>query len=147
MMRPRVFSIGEVNALIPKLSELVEDQRERYHQIEQRVTRLLALKDISSGTLVLLDEPGDTQQIRTLKSELKEHVLRYEAGWKEVESYGAVVKDQRLGLLDFYGRIDGRLVWLCWQSGETALRYYHELGKGFGARQLISDETSRYLLN
>ena len=50
---------------------------------------------------------------------------------------GAVLKDARMGLLDFYGYVDGKLVWLCWKFGEEAVAHYHGLDEGFSRRRPI----------
>jgi hypothetical protein len=60
---------------------------------------------------------------------------------------GVLIKDPQIGLLDFYGRIDGRLVYLCWRYGEEALGYYHELEAGFAGRRPLARETREKLLN
>jgi hypothetical protein len=56
-----------------------------------------------------IDDPDD---VRTLKQEVVDLLERFERGWGEVQELGAVVKDPRTGLVDFYGRVDGALVWL-----------------------------------
>ena len=43
---------------------------------------------------------------------------------------GAVLKDPRTGLVDFYGQVDGKRVWLCWKYGEDAVTHYHGLRRG-----------------
>ena len=59
---------------------------------------------------------------------------------------GAVVKDPRRGLLDFYGRVDGKLVWLCWQYGEDEVSHYHGLEEGFPGRKEIAHSIKQRLL-
>jgi len=50
-------------------------------------------------------------------------------------------------MVDFYGRIDGRLVWLCWRYGEETLRYFHELDSGYSGRKPLRPEARERLLN
>ena len=95
----------------------------------------------------LADAPDDSARVRELKTDLRGVIADYERGWNDVTALGAVVKDPQVGLLDFYGRIDGRLVWLCWRYGEERLRYYHELEAGFSGRRLLRPETRDRLLN
>jgi hypothetical protein len=52
-----------------------------------------------------------------------------------------------MGLLDFYGRIEGRLVWLCWRYGEDKLDHYHELDSGFSGRRPIGNVARQRVLN
>jgi hypothetical protein len=58
-----------------------------------------------------------------------------------------VVKDPQTGLVDFYGRIDGRTVWLCWRYGEDCVGYYHDLDAGFSGRRPLTADVRRVLLN
>jgi hypothetical protein len=60
---------------------------------------------------------------------------------------GAVVKDPRKGLIDFYGRVEGQLVWLCWQYGEPEVSHYHGLEEGFSGRKAIVHAVKQRLLN
>lgn len=145
MSNARVFTIEEVDALIPKLAELVAAQLQQQSEIEQRLGELARL---AGGLPNSLDtELDDPREIARLKQELRGRVARYEAGWREVAELGAVIKDPQVGLLDFYGRIDGRLVWLCWKYGEDSLGFFHELEAGYSARRPLRAELRERLLN
>jgi hypothetical protein len=74
-------------------------------------------------------------------------VRRYEAGWAEVQTLGGVVKDPQTGLVDFYGKINGRTVWLCWRYGEDSIGYYHDLDSGYSGRRALTADVRRTLLN
>ena len=53
----------------------------------------------------------------------------------ELETLGIELKDYRVGLLDFYSRYDGRIVYLCWKSDEgNTLAFWHDLQSGFLGR-------------
>ena len=93
--------------------------------------------------ITLRDE--DDVAVRQVKQRLARRVRRYRDGWKQVEQLGAVVKDPSTGLLDFYGRIDDRLVWLCWRYGEEEIGYYHELDAGFSGRKPLEPIRRRML--
>lgn len=142
---PRVFTIAEVNALIPALSALVGQQLLEQSAIEQGLAELTRLTGETPRSL----EPAesDAPEVVRLKRELRQRVARYELGWRRVQAMGGVVKDPQAGLVDFYGRIDGRLVWLCWRYGEEAIGYYHDLDAGFSGRRPLTPEVRRVLLN
>jgi hypothetical protein len=89
----------------------------------------------------------DPTPIRDLKRDLADRVERYQFAWREVEEMGAVLKDPRAGLVDFFGRVDGKLVWLCWKYGEDAVTHYHELDEGFAARKPIESTMRQRHLN
>jgi hypothetical protein len=120
MKGPRIFSIEEANALLPRLRVIIAQQLER-------------IADIKRGG-------GTTQEHVAL-------VKEFEETWAEVEAMGVIVKDPRIGLLDFYGKIDGRLVWLCWKYGEETVAHYHDLDAGFAGRKPLAGAPLRALLN
>ncbi len=145
MSSPRVFTVGEVDALIPELSQLVGRQLERQNEVEQSLAELARA---AGGLPRAIDpDPADTPEVASLKAVLRERVTHYDEGWRDVQALGAVVKDPQIGLVDFYGRIEGRLVWLCWRFGEETLRYYHELTDGYAGRMPLRPETRGRLVN
>jgi hypothetical protein len=156
---PRIFTIEEANAMVPRLTDVVGQQIDLGEQIRALVGELWELSDPSSHDVeqllpgvfddaAVLDmsiRPEDSAAVKKLKRTLAECVQRYRAGWREVQSTGAVIKDTQLGLLDFYGRVDDRIVWLCWKYGEPTVDWYHELDTGFGARKSLRDVKKRML--
>ena len=66
---------------------------------------------------------------------------------KVLENLGGVVKDPLRGLVDFYGHVEGQLVWLCWKYGETEVSHYHGLEEGFPGRKAILQAVRERLLN
>ena len=145
MNTQRVFTISEVNALIPDLSDLVGDQLREQSEIEHGFAELTRL---SGSTPKSLEAGVDDQSgVARLKRDLKERIERYEAGWVRVQTMGGVIKDPQTGLVDFYGRVGEKLVWLCWRYGEDSLSHYHDLEAGFAARRPLTADVRRHLLN
>jgi hypothetical protein len=142
---PRLFSISEVNALIPSLSTLVAGQLREQSEIEQGLAELTQLTGRAPRSLA--SAADDSSEVGRLKHALRERVRRYEAGWEEVQGLGGVVKDPRIGLVDFLGRIEGRAVWLCWRYGEETIGYYHDLDSGFSGRRALTPAVRRALVN
>lgn len=141
----RVFTLEEVNDLVPKLSAAVKLQLERRSEIEGLLLTLgRELGDVPDR--IVLD-PADPTDIRDIKRDLVRRIEQYRAGWKAIEEMGAVLKDARSGLLDFYGTVDGRLVWLCWKYGESEVAHYHALEEGFSGRKPIAHSMRYRLLN
>jgi hypothetical protein len=135
VISPRIWTLEEANALVPQLSLLIGQQLARANELEERFARL---KEARAGA---------TFAVKALERELEERVRAYEAAWREVEELGVVVKDPRVGLCDFYGRVDDRLVWLCWRYGEEAVEHYHALDAGFAGRKPLTLTTRRRELN
>jgi hypothetical protein len=132
---PPVFTIEAVNALLPRLRVLMQAQMDRRCEIEHRLEQLSKLLGEVPDTIQIDD--ADPPPVRELKRDLIERVDRYQSVWREVEDMGAVLKDARAGLVDFYGQVDGKLVWLCWKYGEDAVTHYHGLQEGFSGRKPI----------
>ncbi len=141
----RVFSVEEVDHLIPSLSTRVGELLIARSEIERLLAELSQRLGHSPRTLAA--EPSDVGVIARAKSELRAQMTAYEQGWNAVEAMGAIVKDPRIGLLDFYGVIAGRLVWLCWRYGEDSLGYYHELTAGYAGRRALGRRERALLLN
>jgi hypothetical protein len=141
----RVFTISEVNALIPALSSLVGDQLLEQSEIEHGLAELMRLTGEPPRSLELTTK--DSTEVKRLKGELRGRISRYETGWQRVQTWGGVIKDPQTGLVDFYGRVDGKLVWLCWRYGEDSLGYYHELTAGYSGRRPLSADVRRKLVN
>jgi hypothetical protein len=58
-----------------------------------------------------------------------------EALIQQVQALGVLIKDARIGLLDFPAWRDGREVYLCWRYGEKSVAYWHDTDAGFSGRQ------------
>ncbi len=141
----RVFTISEVNALIPALSTLVQDQLREQSEIEHGLAELMRLTGAPPRSLEA--SAADSGELVRLKRDLKSRISRYETGWQRVQKWGGVIKDPQTGLVDFYGRVDGKLVWLCWRYGEDTLGYYHDLTAGYPGRRPLSADVRRKLVN
>ncbi|MGO9834362.1 MAG: DUF2203 domain-containing protein [Polyangiaceae bacterium] len=142
---PPVLTLEAVNALVPRLNALMASQMDRRSEIERRLEQLSKLL---GGVPDSIDvEEGDPAPVRELKLDLVERVERYQSAWNEVEEMGAVLKDPRTGLVDFYGLMDGKLVWLCWKYGEDGVSHYHGLDEGFSGRKPIQAAARHRHLN
>src|SRR4030095_12884826 len=127
----RVFTLEEATALLPQLRLIVGAQLELGQEIQRNVADLYTLVGSGgeSGSAEVVDitvQPSDSAPVKMLKRRLSRLISRHKQGWRDVQALGAVVKDTSTGLLDFYGRVDDRLVWLCWKYGEDAIDFYHE---------------------
>ncbi len=145
MAKEQVFTLEEVNALLPRLNAVVQEQMGRRAAIEHRLEVLRGRLGSVPDAITL--EPGDDDELRGLKTELLRRIEEYQTTWRTVEELGAVLKDARTGLLDFYGQVDGKLVWFCWKHGETEITHYHALDEGFSGRREIRHSAKHRLIN
>ena len=74
-----------------------------------------------------------------LEREIDNHENDIKRFHAELQTVGAELKDIRTGLLDFYSRYNGRIVYLCWKLDEgNTLSWFHDLQSGFRGRQPIT---------
>lgn len=131
-MAERYFSPGDVEALIPRLSEIMkrvmpahteaETIRERLQGEQQRVS-------MAGGAVI------DAAAWRADRARLEAATLRVRQGLDEITRLGGVPKDLGLGLVDFLHRRGGHEVNLCWKYGETRIGFWHGLDEGYGGRK------------
>ncbi len=145
MPEQEVLTLEEVNSRLPKIQAMVAEQLALRSRIQEKLASLGELTEEIPEDLS--ESPDDPAAVAALKRELTSLVLDYRRGWQEVEALGAVVKDPQVGLLDFYGQVDGKYVWLCWKYGEDEVAYYHALDEGFAGRKAIGHSVRQRLLN
>ena len=52
----------------------------------------------------------------------------------ELQAMEVVLRDLDRGLVDFPAIREGREVFLCWEEGEEAIGFWHDLDSGYGGR-------------
>jgi len=144
-MSQRIFTVEEIDALIPELSHRVGVQLALGAEIEGLVRKLA--RETGRPVESLDPDPAESPSLGVLRAKIRDFIGRYEQGWRDIQGLGAIVKDTSMGLLDFYGRVEGKLVWLCWRYGETTLGYYHDLDTGFAGRRALGVEARNRVLN
>jgi hypothetical protein len=128
----KLFSPEKANALIPVLTPMLE---ELWAKRRELAIKLLeqdpALRHAGSRTPTsAVERRGEARRCTELKAEIVRTINR-------VESYGCVVKDLNLGLLDFPALRDGRPVFLCWKIGEPSIEHWHGTDESFVDRKEI----------
>ena len=56
---------------------------------------------------------------------------------KGIDDLGILVRNIEMGLVDFPAERDGRLIYLCWISGESTVAFWNETNVGFTDRQSL----------
>ncbi len=136
MPGPRVYTVDEIDALVPVLEEKFVEMDELRARIKASKIRADAIEIIWGEQIHRKDCPdhGEFQHYLDELRGLEERFQKIVASFSE---YGATVKGLEPGLLDFYGLRDGRLVFLCWRRGESRCEYWHHVDAGFSGRQPI----------
>ena len=121
---PKLFTVEEANALLPKLRELLEDvaaHRDAVRQKAPHVEPILRASALNGGGRV-----GSEYGVETYKLYL---------AISRIRKLGVLLKDLDTGLLDFPHERDGRVVFLCWRPPEEKVGYWHEVQAGFAGRR------------
>ena len=146
MSEPKYFTLDEANELVPQLAHLMGQQMKLLGEIESLVRSLSAeLGPLDEARVQPAD--GDSPSVRERKTALARAVQSYRDRWARVEETGAIVKDPRLGLVDFYARLEGETVLLCWQYGEPEVAYWHPVDEGFANRRPLREVAEAPFLN
>ena len=140
----RIFTVAEANALLPRLNVILERQMTMLREIDGIHE---ALRGHGLDPQMLEPDPNDSREVADLKQRMRDKVRDFQAGWREVEATGAVVKDVRQGLIDFHGRRGPETVWLCWKYGEPAVAHWHTLEEGFSGRRPLERQSIPPTLN
>jgi hypothetical protein len=61
------------------------------------------------------------------------------AGVARIDGLGITLRDIERGLVDIPALVAGRQVWLCWQRGEPAVGWWHDLDDGFSGRRPLAE--------
>ncbi len=127
----KLFSPDRANALIPKLTPLVEELLAKRRDLA--ITLLesdpaLRRTPPSASRLAGVRSPFPPPRFGERKSEIVRLIHR-------IESFGCIVKDIDLGLLDFPSSSEGEPIYLCWRIGERRIQYWHHADEGFSERK------------
>lgn len=129
----RLFSVKEANQMLPKVRDFIHRVHDGIYEIEKMEVEIDALeiiaecenKDVVPSRLA--DNIGEyNEKVQTLNTLLD-----------EFNRTGCLLKDVRLGLVDFPSLREGKIIYLCWKLGEPEVLYWHDLNSGYASRQTI----------
>ena len=138
-MGPRVYTPREANGMVSQLDAIFDDlgrTRGRLKQIKGKMDVL----EMIWGEEIQAETCPDHREYAHYVEEVEETKKLFDGTVRKIQDLEGVVKSVEQGLVDFYGVIDGRLVFLCWKRGEKSIEYYHHLEEGFQGRQPIPSE-------
>ena len=131
-MSERYFTVEEANRTLPLVRRIVRDIVDDYSRWKHRVRDYEVLAASA-------ESEESAEQVR-MRSEVEKLAERIEGYIEELTSIGCLFKGFEEGLVDFYAKLNGRDVFLCWRLGEPAVEYWHEIEAGFGGRQPLVSE-------
>jgi hypothetical protein len=121
---PKLFTVEEANALLPRLRELLEDAAEHRDQMRERAPLLEPILKAASSN-------GGGRA----GSEYGVEAYNLYLAIGRIRELGVLLKDLDMGLLDFPHEKEGRVVFLCWHPPEEQVSYWHEIQAGYQGRQ------------
>ena len=123
LVHERHFTREEANALLPRLSPMLDRLREAKDDLtDAEAHEALSEAAPSNGG-------GDEgKQVGVAFLEVRRLL-------ETIEQSGIVLRDIDRGLVDFPALVEGREVYLCWELGEEDVGYWHDLEAGYGGRE------------
>jgi hypothetical protein len=139
-MSERTFTLDEAQSLLPVLESLLRTAisgKKLMEDVEGEMQSLSHRIFLNGGTHV------DVVAVARRKGERAKAEQRAKDALAEIDSIGVQVKDLDIGLLDFPCEVDGRIVLLCWKTGEPAITHWHGTEEGFAGRKVIDERIAR----
>jgi len=137
-MERKYFTIEEAEKEIPHVQKLLA----KLKRLQYRINTILDAKEILENSIEVTDEDGIEFMVqKEVKINKEFHKLCY-AFYKELDTLneiGCIMKDLNRGLVDFYTKFQGRIVFLCWKVGEEKINHWHEINVGSKGRKKIVD--------
>ncbi len=119
------YSVAEARALLPTVQDWIESLLELRSELG-KVDQALESR-LRTG----VDLGGNTVNERTRS------VARFQSILSEFQKAEIQLKDLDRGLVDFPHLRSGEEVFLCWETGEEDIDFWHELDTGFAGREPI----------
>jgi len=128
-IRPkRAFSLPEANRALVLVKRIVTDVIFEY-------SRMIDLQE----QLEAAEEAEAVEQSDKTRMDLIRSAGRLRACLDELDDVGVELKDWALGVVDFPSFAAGREICLCWQYGQDAIEFWHEMDDTFAERKPIGD--------
>jgi len=126
---PKFFTVAEADRTLPLVRRIVTDITSLYPEWRE----LIYQYELAAAQA--RPEWGESTDQLALRSRIEDIARRITAYLAELEAVGCVFKGFQEGLVDFYGKLDGRDVFWCWKQGEDRIEHWHEIEAGFAGRQ------------
>jgi len=130
----RIFTVDEANRLLPSIEETFRGM----DMLSARARELSDLiADLEAYWAKAIEDPENEShaQHAALREDLTAALRALNEGAMRLSGLGCELKDPNRGLVDFYGYVNGDLVYLCWQRGESEVGFWHTLEAGFPGRR------------
>ena len=133
----KLFSEEEANELIPRLEILMRQLQMQATSLRARIDEL-SVDDPSILHSAMSEIVGRYPELRSFATNMADAA-------SQIESFGCILKDIDLGLIDFPYDAGDDIDFLCWQFGESRVVAWHSVDSGFSERQPLPGAPDRYL--
>ena len=133
---PKLFTLAEVNKLIPQVNRLLNELRKKKDAV-LTIEQEKAVEELSWLQPDGAVSPKAQKEVGRLEIEIEQATRDFENLLGRFGALGAQLKDLEEGLVDFLSERNGELVYLCWKEGEGQIRFWHDLESGFAGRRTI----------
>jgi hypothetical protein len=130
---PKYFTLADANRTLPLVKRIVADITALYPRWRDLMSRYEYVAAQARP------EWGESPEQLALHAEIEGVARDINRFLEELEQLGCVFKGFEQGLVDFYGKLDGRDVFWCWQVGEERITHWHDLEAGFAGRQPVPE--------
>jgi hypothetical protein len=134
----KLFTVEQANRTLPLVRRIVEDVVREHRRWQDKIRELEMVASTAASVAVAGEGPARSapdERVAAIERDAMAIARDIDTFERELEELGIVLKDRRLGLVDFPGEVDGRRVWLCWRLGEPLVQYWHDLDAGYAGRQ------------
>jgi hypothetical protein len=131
---PRFFTLQQAEKLLPDLDAAIREaiqQKAEWERVESEILQMSQRVAMLGGAHV------DRAQALEQKTRGEEAARALEQAVAKVHSFGCLVKDLDIGLVDFPTLFRGEEVYLCWKLGERGIGFWHPVSEGFRGRKAI----------
>ncbi len=130
-MPPKYFTLDQANRTLPLVRRIVADLTALHPAWRDLVARY------ELAAAQARPDWGESPEQLALREEIEAVARKINAYIQELEQVGCVFKGFSEGLVDFYGKLDGRDICWCWKLGEERIDHWHDVKAGFAGRQPI----------
>jgi hypothetical protein len=124
----KIFTVEQANRMLPLVRRIVRDIVDTH----RRWTRAVQSYE-TAATWTRADSPSS--QLSVLEGDVKRLAAEIEGYLGELRELGVDFKGFEMGLVDFPGEREGRVICLCWKLDEDEVKFWHETSDGYGGRQ------------
>ncbi len=139
-MGHHAITVDEANEMLPEV-RVTLDELQALRDVARSEMDQLAVLDALWGDLVSQSSNPDHEEYAQHRHSLSEcHRAIEELIQQRLVDRGIrfPVGGLEHGLVDFPTTLDGRWVYLCWQSDEPEVAYWHEVSGGYAGRRRIT---------